>query len=163
MPCACTTSPVAGAPGLAAGPPEPGTQENAEAPGRVDPARGRRRFGAGAPSARSARFARPHPALVAQLERASDYGSEGWGFESLRARKSSPVTSMSLEWEQVIVDALDPVALGTWWRDALGWVVVNEDPEEFEIRPDPDRVPGLLFARVPERKTLKNRLHLDFR
>src|SRR3954466_8608112 len=88
MPCACTTSPVAGAPGLAAGPPEPGTQENAEAPGRVDPARGRRRFGAGAPSARSARFARPHPALVAQLDRASDYGSEGWGFESLRARRA---------------------------------------------------------------------------
>ena len=26
-------------------------------------------------------------ALVAQLDRASDYGSEGWGFESLRARK----------------------------------------------------------------------------
>lgn len=25
-------------------------------------------------------------ALVAQLDRASDYGSEGWGFESLRAR-----------------------------------------------------------------------------
>jgi len=24
-------------------------------------------------------------------------------------------------------------------------------------------LPGLLFARVPERKTLKNRLHLDFR
>jgi hypothetical protein len=29
---------------------------------------------------------RRHPALVAQLDRASDYGSEGWGFESLRAR-----------------------------------------------------------------------------
>ena len=27
-----------------------------------------------------------HPALVAQLDRASDYGSEGWGFESLQAR-----------------------------------------------------------------------------
>src|SRR6185436_11081528 len=27
-----------------------------------------------------------YPALVAQLDRASDYGSEGWGFESLRAR-----------------------------------------------------------------------------
>ena len=26
------------------------------------------------------------PALVAQLDRASDYGSEGWGFESSRAR-----------------------------------------------------------------------------
>ena len=28
------------------------------------------------------------PALVAQRIRASDYGSEGWGFESLRARLS---------------------------------------------------------------------------
>ena len=32
-----------------------------------------------------------HPALVAQRTRASDYGSEGWGFESLRARRISPV------------------------------------------------------------------------
>jgi hypothetical protein len=70
---------------------------------------------------------------------------------------------MSLEWEQVIVDAADPVALGRWWAEALGWVVVNDDPEEFEIRPSPDRVPGLLFAGVPEAKTIKNRLHLDFR
>ena len=30
------------------------------------------------------------PALVAQLDRASDYGSEGWGFESLQARNVSP-------------------------------------------------------------------------
>jgi hypothetical protein len=31
-----------------------------------------------------------------------------------------------LEWEQVIVDAADPVALGHWWAEALGWVVVDE-------------------------------------
>ncbi|HZM32271.1 MAG TPA: VOC family protein [Acidimicrobiales bacterium] len=70
---------------------------------------------------------------------------------------------MRLEWEQVIVDAHDPAGLGRWWQGALGWVVVNDDPEEFEIRPSPDRLPGLLFARVPEPKTVKNRLHLDFR
>jgi hypothetical protein len=70
---------------------------------------------------------------------------------------------VSLEWEQTIVDARDPVALGLWWKDALGWVVVNDDPEEFEIRPAADRLPGLLFARVPEPKSIKNRLHLDFR
>ena len=70
---------------------------------------------------------------------------------------------MPLEWEQVVVDAIDPGALGRWWATALEWVVVNDDPEEFEIRPTPDRVPGLLFVRVPEPKTLKNRLHLDFR
>jgi len=70
---------------------------------------------------------------------------------------------MALDWEQVIVDAADPAVLGCWWATALGWVVFNDDPEEFEIRPAPDQLPGLLFARVSEPKTLKNRLHLDFR
>ncbi len=70
---------------------------------------------------------------------------------------------MTLEWEQLNVDAADPVALGRCWAAALGWWVVNDSPEEFEIRPAPDRLPGLLFAPVPEAKTVKNRLHLDFR
>ena len=70
---------------------------------------------------------------------------------------------MTLEWEQTNVDARDARALGLWWREALGWVVVNDDPEEFEIRPAPDRLPGLLFVPVPEAKSIKNRLHLDLR
>ena len=70
---------------------------------------------------------------------------------------------MSLEWEQVVVEAQDPVALGRWWVEALGWVIVNEDPDEFEIRPEPERLPGLLFGQAGERKQAKNRLHLDFR
>jgi Glyoxalase-like domain len=68
-----------------------------------------------------------------------------------------------MEWEQIIVDSADPEALGKWWREALDWVVVNDDPAEYEIRPEPDRLPGLLFVRVPEKKALKNRLHMDFR
>ena len=70
---------------------------------------------------------------------------------------------MSLEWEQTTVDAHDPRALGLWWRDALGWTVVNDDPEEFEIRPTENRLPGLLFVSGSEQKTSKNRLHFDFR
>ncbi|MEH0416415.1 VOC family protein [Streptomyces sp. B21-083] len=70
---------------------------------------------------------------------------------------------MTLEWEQVIVDAADPAALGRWWAEALGWSVVDDSPEEYEIRPTPDQLPGLLFVRVPETKSVKNRLHLDFR
>ncbi|MET8904454.1 MULTISPECIES: VOC family protein [unclassified Streptomyces] len=70
---------------------------------------------------------------------------------------------MPLEWEQVVVDAADPGALGRWWARALGWVVVDDSPDEYEIRPEPDRLPGLLFGRVPEGKAGKNRLHLDFR
>jgi predicted enzyme related to lactoylglutathione lyase len=70
---------------------------------------------------------------------------------------------MTLEWEQTIIDAVDPVRLGSWWREALGWAVVNDDPEEFEIRPSADQTPGLLFVPVGEAKVGKNRLHLDFR
>ena len=70
---------------------------------------------------------------------------------------------MTLEWEQTIIDAQDPEALGRWWATALGWVVVNDASDEFEIRPSVDRLPGLLFVSVPEPKTGKNRLHLDFR
>jgi hypothetical protein len=70
---------------------------------------------------------------------------------------------MTLEWEQTIVEALNPGALGNWWMEALNWVVVNDDPDEFEIRPAADRLPGLLFLPVSVQKTTKNRLHLDFR
>jgi hypothetical protein len=70
---------------------------------------------------------------------------------------------VTLIWEQTIVDARDPSALGQWWREALGWVVINDDSDEFEIRPAEDRLPGLLFVSVPDEKTTKNRLHLDFR
>ncbi|MFF4360174.1 VOC family protein [Streptomyces sp. NPDC001604] len=70
---------------------------------------------------------------------------------------------MALEWEQVVVDAADPLTLGRWWAEALGWVVVNDAADEYEIRPEKDRLPGLLFVPVPEGKTVKNRLHLDFR
>ena len=62
----------------------------------------------------------------------------------------------NLVWEQVVVDAKDPEALARWWANLLGWVVVGADPGEFEIRPSPDRLPGLLFGPVPEPKTLKN-------
>ncbi|MCX4767551.1 VOC family protein [Streptomyces sp. NBC_01275] len=70
---------------------------------------------------------------------------------------------MSLEWEQTVVDAADPVALGRWWAAALGWVVVDDASDEYEIRPAPDRLPGLLFVAVEESRSVKNRLHLDFR
>ena len=70
---------------------------------------------------------------------------------------------MSLEWEQTIVDARDPVRLGRWWTEALGWVVINDVPDEYEILARPGRLPGLLFVRVATPKADKNRLHLDFR
>ena len=70
---------------------------------------------------------------------------------------------MALAWEQVVVDAVDPEALAAWWREALDWVTVSEPGDEPELRPSADSLPGLLFVRVPEPKSVKDRLHLDFR
>ncbi|MEM9514628.1 MAG: VOC family protein [Actinomycetota bacterium] len=71
---------------------------------------------------------------------------------------------MSLRWEQVVVDAIDPVALGHWWATALGWTIVNDDPAEFEIQPAAGMLPGIIFEQTDRAKSeSKNRLHLDFR
>lgn len=70
---------------------------------------------------------------------------------------------MRLEWEQVVVAARDPVVLGRWWSEALQWVIVNDDPVVFEIQPERDRLPGILFLAVDEAKQGQNRLHIDLR
>ncbi|MBN4059596.1 VOC family protein [Acidimicrobium ferrooxidans] len=70
---------------------------------------------------------------------------------------------MGLEWEQVVVATPDPAALGRWWCEALGWVVIDDEPPVFEIQQQPDRLPGILFLAVDEPKQGKNRLHIDLR
>ena len=70
---------------------------------------------------------------------------------------------MGLEWEQVVIAARDPAALGRWWCDALGWVVVEDASPVFEIQPRPDRLPGILFLADHDAKKTKNRLHIDLR
>ncbi len=70
---------------------------------------------------------------------------------------------MGLDWEQVVVAASDPVALGRWWCDALDWVVVDDGPIVFEIQPEVDRTPGIMFLPVEQAKTAQNRLHIDLR
>jgi predicted enzyme related to lactoylglutathione lyase len=61
-------------------------------------------------------------------------------------------------------DCADPYALATFWSTVTGWPVSDEDqpgdPEALVLAPDP--VPGLLFIRVPESKSVKNRLHIDW-
>lgn len=70
---------------------------------------------------------------------------------------------MGLEWEQVVVAASNPTELGRWWCEALGWVVVDDDPPVFEIQSQPDRLPGILFLGVDKSQHGTNRLHIDLR
>jgi hypothetical protein len=82
---------------------------------------------------------------------------------------------------QVTFDAADPVALSRFWATALGYVeqpppdgmaswdewarragVPEDEWDDSAAIVDPDGVrPRLLFQKVPEGRTAKNRMHLD--
>lgn len=70
---------------------------------------------------------------------------------------------MGSRWENLVVDAEDPARLARWWAEALGYQLVNEQPDEVEIRRSADEMPGLVFVPVPGPKQTKNRLHIDLR
>ena len=84
---------------------------------------------------------------------------------------------------QITFDSADPAGLAAFWAEALGYHL-QDPPEGFEsweealeamgvppesrndasavLDPDGSR-PRLFFQRVPERKQVKNRVHLDVR
>lgn len=91
---------------------------------------------------------------------------------------------------QVTIDCSEPHTLADWWAETLGWQVESPDPALIRRMIDEGRAtevdtmthrgslvwrvgaavnsPGpqqlrLLFQRVPEPKTVKNRLHFDVR
>lgn len=81
---------------------------------------------------------------------------------------------MSIRLQTICVDATDPLALGRWWAELLGWRFVSAD-EDGELDEDECSVvppagstedgvaADLLFTPVPGAKAVKNRLHLDLR
>lgn len=68
----------------------------------------------------------------------------------------------------MVVDADDCELLARFWSQALGWRITYESSGEWAIEPPEgspavDVAPDILFVKVPDRKTTKNRLHLDLR
>jgi len=77
---------------------------------------------------------------------------------------------MTSKFTELAIDCADPAGLARFWCAVLGYEVQDEDdglvtigsPAAPEDRNRPGPVPPTLtFARVPEGKTVKNRLHLD--
>ena len=86
---------------------------------------------------------------------------------------------MTSKFTELAIDCADPAGLARFWCSVLGYEV--QDPEDGDdgddgddgtvtigspLAPEGKHHPGpvpptLTFARVPEAKTVKNRLHLD--
>jgi hypothetical protein len=60
-------------------------------------------------------------------------------------------------------DTGDPVRVATFWAAALGYDLVDPDPEGAYIADPSGQTRGIFFQPVPEPKTAKNRVHLDLR
>ncbi|WP_455351754.1 VOC family protein [Streptomyces sp. SYSU K217416] len=63
----------------------------------------------------------------------------------------------------ITFDAHDPYTLAEFWSALTGYAIDGDKPgdDEVLIVAGRDGIPGLLFIRVPEGKTVKNRVHLD--
>jgi predicted enzyme related to lactoylglutathione lyase len=64
----------------------------------------------------------------------------------------------------ITFDCADPRALARFWGQVTGWPVVEEPQpgsEDSAVGNPGEGHPRLYFVRVPEDKTIKNRMHLD--
>lgn len=63
----------------------------------------------------------------------------------------------------LVIDAVQPHLVADFWCGVLGWQVVEQDAEVISIAPSDGAWPTIDVVAVPERKSVKNRLHLDLR
>jgi catechol 2,3-dioxygenase-like lactoylglutathione lyase family enzyme len=75
--------------------------------------------------------------------------------------------AVTVRLRNITIDCADPAKVAGFWSQVTGF---REDPENPNLPDDeewlllgPAGAPRLLFIRVPERKTVKNRMHLDLR
>jgi F420H(2)-dependent quinone reductase len=104
-------------------------------------------------------------------------GPRRYHFEHWTARTATPFANALIRSERkeevtmtmsvigLSIDCADPVALAGFWSEVLGRPVnPGADAENAAIEAtDSASGPRLAFHKVPEPKTVKNRLHLDLR
>jgi hypothetical protein len=75
---------------------------------------------------------------------------------------------MDIRIQCLCIDSTDPAKIASFWEEALGWRRTFDEDDEVVLEPaagsrEDGIAPDLLFLRVPEAKSLKNRLHIDLR
>ncbi len=61
----------------------------------------------------------------------------------------------------ILTDCADPATLGRFWTEAAGYPVAYAEEHITGLRAPSGAGPYLEFLRVPDAKTVKNRLHPD--
>jgi Glyoxalase-like domain len=78
-----------------------------------------------------------------------------------RIRAENAVSSIIFN---ITFDCADPRVLARFWGQVTGWPMIEEPRpgyEESAVGMAGEDCPRLYFVRVPEGKTIKNRVHLD--
>lgn len=75
---------------------------------------------------------------------------------------------MTVRWQCICVNSTDPRRLGAFWAEALSWRTTYSSDDEVVLEPPPGTPedgasPDLIFLKVPEEKSVINRLHVDLR
>ena len=61
----------------------------------------------------------------------------------------------------LVLDAVEPAVLARFWAEAIDYRQVGDAGAYVMLVPSDRTGPRLLIQRVPEAKTVKNRMHLD--
>ena len=73
---------------------------------------------------------------------------------------------MTLRLGEIVIDCADHQAVVAFWLEAMGDYTRVDVNEQYVAVAPAERAPGrptILFQRVPEPKSVKNRVHLDLR
>ena len=61
----------------------------------------------------------------------------------------------------ITIDCADPRALASFWEQVLDYKRTYDEDDEVVIEPRGGSGDSLLFGKNPDRKQVKNRIHLD--
>jgi hypothetical protein len=78
-----------------------------------------------------------------------------------KARSSRRGIGINLRLDEVVMDCDDPCLLARFWSEALDYELTECDEDIAAIEDPTGSGPSVLFQRVPEKKSAKNRVHLD--
>jgi hypothetical protein len=86
------------------------------------------------------------------------------GLEGLRLDSpgsTRPGVGLNLRLDEVVIDCSDPCVLANFWSEALGYELTECEDDIASIEDPGGPGPSIFFQRVPEAKSVKNRVHFD--